>query len=33
MLLDEINQDPPSLPGDPRPITYQLAARPPAFNS
>jgi hypothetical protein len=33
LLLDEINQAPPSLPGDPRPITYQLAARPSAFNS
>ncbi len=33
MLLDEINQDPPSLPGDPRPITYRLAAPPSAFNS
>jgi len=27
LLLEEINQAPPSLPGDPRPITYQLAAR------
>ena len=33
LLLDEINQAPPSLPGDPRPITYQLAARTSAFNS
>jgi hypothetical protein len=33
LLLDEINQDPPSLPGDTRPITYQLAPRPSAFNS
>ena len=33
LLLDEINQAPPSLPGDPRPITYQLAAQSPAFNS
>jgi hypothetical protein len=24
MLLDEINTSPPRLPGDPRPITYQL---------
>src|ERR1035441_7032558 len=31
LLLDEINQAPPSLPGDPRPITYQLAARTSAF--
>src|SRR5487761_1525288 len=33
LLLDEINQDPPSMPGDTRPITYQLAAPPSAFNS
>jgi len=33
LLLDEINQTPPSLPGDNRPITYQLAERTPAFNS
>ena len=33
LLLDEINQAPPSLPADPRPITYQLGARTPAFNS
>jgi DNA-binding CsgD family transcriptional regulator len=26
LLLDEINADPPSMPGDTRPITYQLAA-------
>jgi hypothetical protein len=32
LLLDEINQAPPSLPGDPRPITYQLAPAPSAFN-
>jgi len=34
LLLDEINADPPSLPGDTRPITYRLAEPPPsAFNS
>ncbi|HUY52466.1 MAG TPA: hypothetical protein VMV92_43310 [Streptosporangiaceae bacterium] len=33
LLLDEINQDPPSMPGDTRPITYQLGAPPSAFNS
>jgi hypothetical protein len=33
LLLDEINQAPPSMPGDPRPITYRLAARPSAFNN
>ena len=33
LLLDEINAAPPSLPGDTRPITYQLAARASAFNS
>ena len=32
-LIDEINATPPSLPGDHRPITYQLAASSPAFNS
>ena len=32
LLLDEINTTPPSLPGDHRPITYQLASSP-AFNS
>jgi len=32
LLLEEINQAPPSLPGDPRPITYQLALGPSAFN-
>src|ERR1019366_1539851 len=29
----DLNQAPPSLPGDPQPITYQLAARTSAFNS
>jgi hypothetical protein len=33
LLLDEINTAPPSLPGDTRPITYQLTARPSASNS
>lgn len=33
LLLDEINQDPPSIPGDTRPITYQLAANHSSFNS
>jgi len=28
LLLDEINATPPSMPGDTRPITYQLAAPP-----
>jgi len=28
LLLDEINQDPPAMPGDNRPITYQLTASP-----
>jgi hypothetical protein len=31
LLLDEINTTPPIMPGDTRPITYQLTARPP-FN-
>jgi hypothetical protein len=29
LLLDEINATPPTLPGDSRPITYQLAGRSP----
>ena len=33
LLLGEINAAPPSLPGDTRPITYQLAPRTSAFNS
>ena len=33
LLLDEINATPPSMPGDPRPITYQLRAVTSAFNS
>ena len=33
LLLDEINQAPPSLPGDTRPITYQMATCTPGFNS
>ena len=28
LLLDEINHTPPAMPGDPRPITYQLTANP-----
>src|SRR6266487_1070658 len=30
LLLDEINAQPPSMPGDPRPITYRLIPRPSA---
>jgi hypothetical protein len=33
LLLDEISHTPPNMPGDTRPITYQLADRPSAFNS
>jgi len=33
LLLDEINNTPPALPGDTRPITYHLAEPAPAFNS
>ena len=33
LLLDEINQTPPTLPGDHRRITYQIATRASAFNS
>src|SRR5258708_14215920 len=33
LLLDEINATPPSLPGDTRPITYQLASAPPLFTT
>ena len=33
LLLEEINPAPPSLPGDPRPITYKLSKRTQAFNS
>jgi hypothetical protein len=29
LLIDEINATPPRMPGDTRPITYQLAAPPP----
>ena len=28
LLLDEINHTPPAIPGDPRPITYRLTAKP-----
>ncbi len=33
LLLDEISHTPPNMPGDTRPITYQLTNRPSAFNS
>jgi hypothetical protein len=33
LLLDEINATPPSLPGDTRPITYQLAPGAPLLDS
>ena len=33
LLLDEINQTPPTLPGDHRRITYQIATHASAFNS
>jgi hypothetical protein len=33
LLLDEISQHPPSLPGDTRPITYRLPAGLSAFNN
>ena len=29
LLIDEINHTPPAMPGDQRPITYQLAETPP----
>jgi len=29
LLIEEINNDPPAMPGDTRPITYQLAAHQP----
>ena len=32
LLIDEINATPPAMPGDTRPITYQLTANP-AFNT
>ncbi len=32
LLLDEINATPPGIPGDRRPITYQLAAQHPVNN-
>jgi hypothetical protein len=28
MLLDEINAQPPSIPGDNRPITYRITPQP-----
>jgi hypothetical protein len=33
LLLEEINATPPSMPGDTRPITYQLATEPSEFNN
>ncbi|MGH3409037.1 MAG: putative transposase [Streptosporangiaceae bacterium] len=33
LLLDEINNTPPAMPGDTRPISYHLTAPPPAFSS
>ena len=33
LLIDEINATPPAMPGDTRPITYQLARASPAFNT
>jgi hypothetical protein len=33
LLLDEISHTPPNMPGDTRPITYQIADRASAFNS
>ncbi|HXL20060.1 MAG TPA: hypothetical protein VN961_21290, partial [Streptosporangiaceae bacterium] len=33
LLLEEINATPPSLPGDTRPITYQLATSAPPLDS
>jgi hypothetical protein len=32
LLIDEINHTPPAMPGDTRPITYQLTARQPESN-
>jgi hypothetical protein len=31
MLIDQINQDPPAMPGDHRPITYQITASPSLY--
>ncbi len=33
LLLDEINATPPTMPGDTRPITYQLTSGAALFNS
>jgi len=33
LLLDQLNTDPPAMPGDLRPISYQLAAPTSAFKS
>jgi hypothetical protein len=32
LLIDEINHTPPAMPGDARPITYQLTASRPESN-
>ena len=32
LLIDEINPTPPAMPGDTRPITYQLTAHQPGSN-
>ena len=32
LLIDEINTTPPAMPGDTRPITYQLTAHQPGSN-
>ena len=32
LLIDEINHTPPAMPGDTRPITYQLTAHQPGSN-
>ena len=32
LLIDEINHNPPAMPGDTRPITYQLTAHQPGSN-
>ena len=33
LLIEKTNIEPPRMPGDTRPITYQLAAHPPGFNN
>jgi hypothetical protein len=32
LLIEEINATPPRMPGDTRPITYQLAPHPRIYN-